>query len=91
MARSDAVGRGKPHPDVFLEAARLIAVPPQDCLAFEDAPAGLIAARAADMTCVAVTTSFSAADFAAHGAVPDHAVADFEEFLAGPGSWLVMR
>jgi len=41
------------------------------------------------MTCVAVTTSFPLADFEAQGAVPDHAVADFDEFLEGPGAWLL--
>ncbi len=40
------------------------------------------------MTCVAVTTSFTADDFAVHGAPPDAAVADFEEYLEGPGRWL---
>jgi HAD superfamily hydrolase (TIGR01509 family) len=85
VVRSDEVPRGKPAPDVFLAAARLIGVEPGACLAFEDAPAGVLAARAAGMTCVGVTTSFSRAAFAAHGAEPDYAVQDFEEFLAGPG------
>jgi len=88
VVRSDEVPQGKPHPDVFLAAARLIGVAPEECLAFEDAPAGIRAARAAGMTCVAVTTSFSVADFEAHDAAPDAAVSDFEAFLAGPGSWL---
>jgi HAD superfamily hydrolase (TIGR01509 family) len=89
VARSDEVARGKPYPDVFEAAARLIGVPPSECLAFEDAPAGMRAARAAGMTCVAITTTFPAADFAAHGVPPDAAFADFDEFLAGPGAWLL--
>jgi beta-phosphoglucomutase len=89
VARSDQVPRGKPHPDVFLEAARLIGVPPQDCLAFEDAPAGIRAARAAGMTCVAILTSFTEQEFVAHDAPVDAAVADFDVFLAGPGAWLL--
>ena len=88
VVRSDEVPRGKPHPDVFLAAARLIGVPPGDCLAFEDAPAGVVAARAAGMACIALTTSFSAADFEVHGARADAVVVDFEAFLAGPGAWL---
>jgi HAD superfamily hydrolase (TIGR01509 family) len=88
VVRSDSVPRGKPYPDVFLAAARLIDVAPEQCLAFEDAPAGIRAARAAAMTCVAVTTSFTVAQFEAHEARPDVAVADFDEFLAGPGAWL---
>jgi beta-phosphoglucomutase family hydrolase len=89
VVRSDQVPRGKPHPDVFLAAAELIGVAPAECLAFEDAPAGIRAARAAGMSCVAVTTTFSAADFEAHDATPDAAVADFAAFLAGPGAWLL--
>lgn len=89
VARSDEVPRGKPYPDVFLAAARLIDVAPRECLAFEDAPLGVVAARAAEMTCVALTTTFSAADMAARDAEPQYSVADFEEFLAGPGAWLL--
>jgi beta-phosphoglucomutase-like phosphatase (HAD superfamily) len=88
VVRSDSVPRGKPYPDVFLAAAAAIRVAPERCLAFEDAPLGLLAARAAGMTCVAVTTSFSAEAFASHGASPDAAVADFEAYVAGPGRWL---
>jgi len=89
IVRSDTMARGKPHPDVFLAAARLIDLAPEDCVAFEDAPAGVLSARAAGMTCVAVTTTFPAGTFAAHGAEPDVAVADFDAFLAGPGAWLL--
>lgn len=46
--------RGKPAPDPFLEAAKRIGVPPQDCLVFEDSPTGLEAARAAGMAAVLV-------------------------------------
>ena len=45
---------GKPHPGVFLSAARSIAAAPTTCLVFEDAPAGVLAAKAARMLCVAV-------------------------------------
>ncbi|MEW1724686.1 HAD family phosphatase [Streptomyces sp. NPDC093109] len=41
--------RGKPAPDVFLEAARRISVPPECCLAVEDAPDGIASALAAGM------------------------------------------
>jgi HAD superfamily hydrolase (TIGR01509 family) len=88
VARSDQVGRGKPAPDVFLAAAELIGVAAADCVAFEDAPLGVVAARAAGMQCVAITTSFSLEGLIAHAAAPDFAVADFDEYLAGPGAWL---
>jgi HAD superfamily hydrolase (TIGR01509 family) len=82
VVRSDRVARGKPFPDVFLAAAELIGVAPARCLAFEDAPAGLQAARAAGMICVAVTTGFSAEALAELGAPPDLAVRDYDEFLS---------
>lgn len=51
---SEEVPRGKPAPDVFLEAARRLGVPPQRCAAIEDSANGLRAARAAAMRVVAV-------------------------------------
>lgn len=45
---------GKPHPGVFIEAARRLGVEPRQCLAFEDSPNGVIAAKAARMRCIAV-------------------------------------
>jgi beta-phosphoglucomutase-like phosphatase (HAD superfamily) len=48
---------------------------------------GVKAARAAGMHCVAVTTTFTRAAFAAEDAEPDECVADFAEYLAGAG-WL---
>lgn len=45
---------GKPHPAVFLSAAERLGVAPGRCLVWEDAPAGVLAAKAARMTCVAV-------------------------------------
>jgi HAD superfamily hydrolase (TIGR01509 family) len=46
--------RGKPFPDPFLEAARRMNTPPDECLVFEDSPLGLQAAKAAGMQCVIV-------------------------------------
>jgi sugar-phosphatase len=45
---------GKPAPDVYLAAARRLRLGPARCLAVEDSPAGVLAAKAAGMTCVAV-------------------------------------
>lgn len=88
VVRSDQVPRGKPHPDVFLEAARVLGAAPARCVAFEDAPMGVKAARAAGMHCVAVTTTFSREAFAAAGAAPDETVADFAEYLRRATGWL---
>jgi mannitol-1-/sugar-/sorbitol-6-/2-deoxyglucose-6-phosphatase len=45
---------GKPHPGVFLTAAAKLDAPPRRCLVWEDAPAGVLAAKAASMSCIAV-------------------------------------
>jgi HAD superfamily hydrolase (TIGR01509 family) len=89
IVRGDQVPRGKPAPDVFLAAAGRLGVRPDRCLAFEDAPMGVAAAKAAGMTCVALATSFHAAHWGDADPAPDLIVRDFEEYLAGPGRWLV--
>jgi sugar-phosphatase len=48
---------GKPHPAVYLTAASKLGAPPKRCLAWEDAPAGVLAAKAASMACIAVPES----------------------------------
>jgi sugar-phosphatase len=45
---------GKPAPDVYLAAARRLGLSPARCLALEDSPSGVLAAKDAGMTCVAV-------------------------------------
>ncbi|MDP2933481.1 MAG: HAD family phosphatase [bacterium] len=51
--------RGKPHPDIFLKAAKLINVRPADCVVLEDTILGLLAARRAGMRAVGVATTYS--------------------------------
>lgn len=48
------VGARKPRPDIFLEAARRLSQDPTECLVFEDSPAGVQAARAANMQVIAL-------------------------------------
>ena len=49
------VEKGKPDPEVFLVAAKKLGVAPENCVVFEDAVAGVEAAHAGGMKCVAVT------------------------------------
>jgi beta-phosphoglucomutase len=52
------VPRKKPSPDIYLTAAERIDAPPSECIVIEDAVNGVIAAKAAGMICIAVTSSF---------------------------------
>ncbi|HYE30632.1 MAG TPA: HAD-IA family hydrolase [Methylomirabilota bacterium] len=54
VVTSEDVVNQKPAPDIFLEAARRIGVPPENCRAFEDTELGLQAIRAAGMEAVDV-------------------------------------
>lgn len=62
IVSSEDVVEGKPHPDVFLKAARVIGLPPARCVVFEDAFVGLEAARAGGMKAVAVATTHPGSD-----------------------------
>ncbi len=57
----DMVTHKKPHPEIYLVAARSLRLPADRCVGVEDAPAGIEAVKAAGMKCVAVTTSFDVA------------------------------
>jgi HAD superfamily hydrolase (TIGR01509 family) len=81
IVRGDQVAQGKPAPDVFIEAARRLAVSAGECVVFEDAPMGIVAAQAAGMRVVALTTSFSEEHFRALSAPPDLVCRDFEAIL----------
>lgn len=54
VVSAEEVPRGKPAPDVFLEAARRLGVPAHECAVVEDARFGVEAARRAFMRCIAV-------------------------------------
>ena len=55
VVTGDDVTRGKPDPEVFLIAASKLGADPKRCVVFEDAVAGVEAAKAGGMACVAVT------------------------------------
>ena len=56
----DDVSRKKPDPQIYLVTAERLGIAPARCVVFEDAPAGVAAAKAAGMICVAVTSSVEA-------------------------------
>lgn len=75
------VAQKKPHPEIFLTAARRLNVDPSCCLVVEDAVNGVAAAKAAGMRCLGITTSFSPQELsAADWTAPDLASAPEEVF-----------
>ncbi|MFE9438704.1 HAD family hydrolase [Streptomyces sp. NPDC006602] len=62
VVSADEVARGKPAPDVFLEAARRLGANPADCVVLEDAAPGAAAAHAAGMRCIAIPYVAAQAD-----------------------------
>lgn len=75
------VARGKPEPDLFLYAARKLAVAPEQCLVLEDSEMGLQAARAAGMTVwhFAGGSHIRRGDVLPDNAKPDRVIADMTE------------
>jgi HAD superfamily hydrolase (TIGR01509 family) len=57
IVSGDDVTHSKPHPEIYQTAAQRLGVPTAACIAIEDAPAGVEAAKRAGMRCIAVTNS----------------------------------
>lgn len=57
VVSGDKLEKGKPYPDIFLFAAEKLSKKPEGCIVIEDAPAGVAAAKAAGMKCIAITTT----------------------------------
>ena len=57
IVAGNQVKNGKPHPEPYLRAARLLKLKPEACLVIENAPFGIISAKRAKMPCIAVSTS----------------------------------
>jgi mannitol-1-/sugar-/sorbitol-6-phosphatase len=65
---SDDITRGKPDPEPYLKAAKLLGFLPGDCVVVEDAPAGILAGRTAGNRVIAVRTTAADRELAAAGA-----------------------
>lgn len=59
IVSADAFQNLKPAPDIFLAASKILSVPVSECIVIEDALAGVQAAKAAQMRCIAVTTTLT--------------------------------
>ena len=56
IATGDTVKQSKPHPEIFLKCAKQLNTHPERCIVVEDSLFGVKAAKAAGMSCIAVTT-----------------------------------
>jgi beta-phosphoglucomutase len=72
--------RGKPAPDIFLRAAELLGVEPEDCWVIEDSKPGVAAAQAAGMRVAAITNTHPAAELA-HATQVVRTYAELEQLL----------
>lgn len=59
IVSAEEVERGKPAPDVFLEAAKRLGVDPEHCVVLEDAPEGVKAGKAAGMKVIAIPNRYT--------------------------------
>ncbi len=59
VIKGSDITHGKPHPEMYLLAAKELGVPPEKCIAFEDATVGITSAGGAGMKVVALTTTHS--------------------------------
>ena len=55
----DMVNKAKPHPEIFLLAAKKLNIKPEECVVFEDSIVGFQAAKTAGMKCIAIKNSIN--------------------------------
>ncbi len=75
------VQAGKPAPDIYLRAAKELAVVSAACLVFEDIPAGILAGKRAGMSVCAVEDEYSAYCMEEKRRLSDFVIRDFTELL----------
>jgi beta-phosphoglucomutase len=75
LVSGDMVSQGKPHPEPYRMALRLLGTAPDESLVIENAPYGILSAKGAGLPCVALTTSLPAE----HLQDADRVVRDLEE------------
>ena len=77
------VGLGKPNPDVYLEAARLLEIPIEKCIVFEDVVQGIMAGKNAGMKTCAVEDEFSRPQRNKKRELADYYINDFNDIING--------
>lgn len=77
------VKKGKPAPDVYLEAAGRLHANPQECIVFEDIVPGILAGKNAGMTVCAVEDDYSIPQREEKRKTADYYIQSYEQVLAG--------
>lgn len=75
------VEKGKPAPDVYLEAARRLQVSPEHCLVFEDIPMGIMAGKNAGMRVCAVEDRYSVSQQEEKRKLADYYISSYTQVL----------
>lgn len=78
---TDDVGKSKDYPDIYLLAASELGVHPSDCFVFEDVLKGIVSAKNAGMTAIAVYDKYSDEDIITLRATAYRFIMDFFEML----------
>lgn len=76
------VDKGKPAPDVYLEAAKRCGAVPEKCLVFEDIVAGIMAGKSAGMKVCAVEDAYSRHQDAEKKRLSDYFITDYFDVVA---------
>lgn len=77
------VAAGKPAPDIYRKVAEKLSVSPEECIVFEDVPAGILAGKAAGMTVCAVEDQYSAGMREEKTELADYFIENYHEILNG--------
>jgi len=80
MVCGDQVRNGKPHPEPYIRASRLLKLAVHECVVVENAPYGIESAKRAGMFCIAVTTSLPAGYLSQADRIVDR-LEDIPEFV----------
>lgn len=83
ICTSDEVQKGKPEPDVYLQAAKMINVAPKNALVFEDIPYGLMAGKRAGMEVCAVKDPYSERVVKEKREIADYYIDTYYDILNG--------
>ncbi len=86
VKHSDDVENGKPHPEIYLKVSEAMGLSPEECLIFEDTPAGATAAQRSGADVIVVTTTHKPEEFTSNDKIirfiNDFTEVTIEELLA---------